>query len=146
MLYTSLLIRVIPPKNTVVFETELSVMWFDHDGIFCSVTKKNSSLTKEALLLSFEYLNQNKKEEKICWLGDITQASPPTKEARTFAAEETPKFIKALALITNSSLSKMIAELFLLVKKPPYPTKMFSTEVEAKNWLKQYVEKNLYNS
>jgi hypothetical protein len=48
--------------------------------------------------------------------------------------------IKALALLTNSSLSKMIAEIFMLVKKPPYPTRMFTSEAEALIWIRSYLD------
>jgi len=128
-----------PDKKTKVFETALSIMWFDEQGIFCSVVKQNASLTKGALTETFDFINRNAGGKKICWVGDVTHASFPTQEARDFAGEETPKFIKALALITNSQLSKMISNLFFALKRPPYPTKMFRNEKEAKDWLKQYL-------
>jgi hypothetical protein len=133
---------MLPPKNIQPFETDLSTMWFDEDGMFYSITKPNSKLNKEGLKQSFEYILNNKKHDKICWLGDVTNAGPAEKEARKYSAEETPKFVKALALITNSALSKMIAELYLMVAKPPYPTKMFTDEQEAKEWLKKHLEIN----
>jgi len=126
-------------EKSKVYETELSTMWFDEEGIFCSVTKKGVEITKPRLGLSFDFIRHQVGDKKICWLGDITQAGFPTKEARDFAGVETPKFIKALALITNSQLSKMIANVFLTLKKPPYPTKMFTTEENAREWLKQYL-------
>jgi hypothetical protein len=121
------------------YETDLSIMYFDNDGIFHSKTKKGSVLNKEALELTFKYIRKHTGDKKICWIGDITEAPPPEKTARDFAAQETPKLIMALALITNSSLSKMIAEIFLLVKKPPYPTKFFKTEEEGLAWLKTFL-------
>ena len=74
-----------------------------------------------------------------CWLGEVSRLSSSTKEIRDFAAIETPKFVKALALITNSTVSKSIANLFLLLKEPPYPTRLFTDEREAKEWLKNYL-------
>lgn len=127
-----------PPSGIKPFETELSFVWFDEEGLFHSVTKKGTRLDKAALEKTFAFIAQNKKTEKILWIGDITQASPAEKEARLFAAQETPKFIKALALITNSFLSKTIADLFLLIHQPPYPTKMFSDVNEAKKWIGQF--------
>lgn len=128
-----------PNFGAKIIETPLSTVWFDENGIFCSVTKKNAALTKEVFILYFEFIKRHAGEKKICWLGDVSQMSAPTKEARDFAAIETPKFVKALALITNSALSKMIANIFFSFKRPPYPTKMFTDEKEAKEWLKIYL-------
>ena len=114
-------------------------MWFDEDGVFRSVTKKDKTVDKQAMQITFDYIHQFKCSEKICWIGDITNASPVEKEARAYAAEETPKFIRALAVITNSSVSKMMADLFLLVYKPPYPTKLFTNEKDAKEWIKRFL-------
>jgi hypothetical protein len=130
-----------PGEGIKVYDTALSTMWFDMDGIFCSVTKKNASLTKEALMESFDYIRCNSTSSKICWLGDVTAALFPTQEARDFAGEETPKFVKALALITNSEISRMIANVFMVLKKPSYPTRMFTNEEDAKEWLRQYLDK-----
>lgn len=125
--------------NTQVYETELSVMWFDEEGIFCSVTKKDVVITKERLQLTFEFIRSQAGSKKICWLGEISKASFPTDEARDYAGEETPKLVKALALITNSVISRMIANVFLTLKKPSYPTRMFTNEANAREWLRQYL-------
>ncbi|HLG02131.1 MAG TPA: hypothetical protein VI731_00960 [Bacteroidia bacterium] len=127
-----------PKPGNRTFETPLSLMWFNEDGIFCSITKKNAPLTKAALRESFEFIRANSGGNKVCWLGNVTNLSPPEKEARDYAAEETPKFIQALALITNSTLSKFIANVFLQLKKPPYPTRLFTNEEDALQWLRQF--------
>jgi hypothetical protein len=110
-------------------------MWFDEFGIFNSVTKPNSEISKQNLIATFNYIKAKSNGKKVCWLSDISQAAAPTKEGRDFAAEETPKIVKALALITNSALSRAMAEIYLLVKKPPYPIKMFTDEARAKAWI-----------
>ena len=128
-----------PDNLAEVYDIPLSTMWFDEQGILCSVTKKNAALTKDALTATFDYIKKKSGEKKVCWVGDVTEASFPTQEARDFAGVETPKFIKALALITNSEVSQLIANVFLALKRPPYPTKMFTNEKDAKAWLKQYL-------
>jgi len=122
-----------------VFETELSTMWFDEEGVFCTVTKKGITITKERLSLTFDFIRNQAGDKKVCWLGNVTEASFPTDEARDFAGVETPKIIKALALITNSKISRMIANVFLTLKKPPYPTRLFTSEENARAWLKTYL-------
>lgn len=120
-------------------EIELSTMWFDEDGVFCTVTKKDVMVTKSGLEETFQYIRENSPNDKVCWLGDVSDASLSTKEAQDYAAQETPKLVKALALITNSQLSRLMANIFLTLKKPPYPTRMFTNEQNAREWLKQYL-------
>lgn len=120
-------------------QTELSTMWFDDDGIFHTVTRKDASVTKEMLMETFAFIHEQAGDQKICWLGDVTEMSFPTDEARDFAGEVTPKFVKALALVTNSKLSRIIANVYLTLKKPSYPTRMFTNKENAREWLKQYL-------
>jgi hypothetical protein len=128
-----------PSDSITPYDIPLSTMWFDEHGIFCSVTKKNASITKEALEDSFKYIRKHAGDKKICWLGDVTNASFPTKEARDYSGDETPKIVEALAIIVNSEISKLVANAFLALKKPPYPTKMFTSEKDAREWLQQYL-------
>jgi hypothetical protein len=125
--------------SSSLYETALSHMWFEEDGVFCTKTKKGVAITRNNLQDTFNYIRLNAGAKKICWLGDVSEASPPTKEAQEFAAKETPNIIKALALVTRSRLSKMIANIFLLVKSPPYPVRMFNDEQEARKWLRKYL-------
>lgn len=122
-----------------VFETPTSSACFDENGILCTVYKKNAVLSKEGLEKSFEIIKSRAKGEKICWLGEVSNLTASDKEARDFAAIETPKFVKALALIVNSPLSRMVANLYLMLKKPAYPTRLFTDHEKAREWLKQYL-------
>ena len=76
---------------------------------------------------------------KVCILIDVTNSSGTTREARNYAADEFPKFVKAIALVSDSALGKMFANIFFTLKKQPYPTKMFTNEQEAREWLRQYL-------
>lgn len=127
------------PENAQIFETDLSIMWFDEAGILCSVYKKNAKLTKAALENSFRLIKMHSKGNKICWLGEVSNISTPDKETRDFAALETPGFVKALALISYTPFSNFIANIYLNLKKSPYPRRLFFDEKEAKEWLKQYL-------
>lgn len=77
--------------------------------------------------------------KKVCMLVDVTHSSESSKEIRDYAAQELPKFIKAIAMVSDSALGKMLANLFLTLKSQPYPTKMFGNEADAREWLKQYL-------
>ncbi|MCD6017350.1 MAG: hypothetical protein K0S53_471 [Bacteroidetes bacterium] len=128
-----------PPKNTKVMDWASSTFWFDETGIVCSISKKSApqTLTEvKEILATFRGMIGDKK---ICLLADATNSPESTKEVRDYVAVEFPKFIKAIAILSDSSLGIMLANLFFKLKTQPYPTKMFNNEIEAKEWLQQFL-------
>ena len=128
-----------PPANTEVFEFPNSTIWFDEHGIMCSIAKKVPQQTIEEAKETMEELRIITDGRKVCLLSDSTDSPPPDKEMRDYAAEVIPEIAKAVAIISRSAVGKMAANLFFSIKKQPYPVKMFTDEVEAKEWLKQYL-------
>jgi hypothetical protein len=130
---------MVPPENAEVFELATSTMWFDENGILCSVAKKvpqQSLKEAEKTMGEFTKITGGKK---VCLLSDSTDSAPANKEMRDYAAEILPKIALAVAIISRSAVGKMAANLFFSIKKQPYPVKMFNDETEAKEWLKQYL-------
>ena len=128
-----------PPKNAKVYDYPTSTMWFDENGILCSISKKSPPQTMEEAKESIKKFVALTGGKKVCMLSDNTHSSPPSKEMRDFAAEIIPTLAKAIAIISNSPVGKMAANLFFSISKQPYPVKMFNDEMEAKKWLKQYL-------
>ena len=127
-----------PPPNAKVTELAASTIWFDEDGILCTIAK-NVTQTMEEARAALEELKQLTGGKKVCMLSDSTAAPPVNKEMRDFAAEVIPDLAKAIAIMSRSSVGKMAANLFFMLKKQPYPVKFFDDEQEAKRWLKQYL-------
>jgi hypothetical protein len=128
-----------PPKNRTVYETATSTYWFDENGILCSISKKAAPQTLQEAKKSVEDFKKQIKDRKVCILIDVTYTTESSREVRDYVAEEFPKFVKAIAMVSKSALGKMLANLFFNIKKQPYPTKMFNDETEAKNWLLKYI-------
>lgn len=127
------------PADVEKVEFATSIAWVDKDGILCSISKKVPAPSIEESKKELELFKKHFGDKKHCMLLDITNSAPTSKEARDWGAIELAKLIKALAMISNSALGKMVANLFFGLKPPPYPTKMFTNEKEAKEWLKQYL-------
>ncbi|MDP1800512.1 MAG: STAS/SEC14 domain-containing protein [Bacteroidota bacterium] len=128
------------PGNVQVQEWPTSTSWIDEDGILYSISKKGvepPSLEETKKLL--EQFKEMIGGKKICMLIDVTHTTESTRETRDYVAEEFPKYVKAIAMVSDSALGKMLANLFFTLKTQPYPTKMFSNEIDAKAWLKQYL-------
>jgi hypothetical protein len=130
---------MIVPQNAEVFDTLTSTYWYDDAGFVCSISKKRDPpLSLEETKKVLEEFKSNLRTEKICLLIDVTHTSETTREIRDYAAVEFPKFVKAIAMVSESALGKMLANLFFSVKTQPYPTKMFNDEEKARVWLKQH--------
>ncbi len=74
-------------------------------------------------------------------LVDFTNVLSTTKEARDyFNGETAAKNISRMAILINSEVGKMIASFFIMLKKPPYQTKIFTNNDEAMLWLKSEIK------
>lgn len=58
-------------------------------------------------------------------------------DAKAYIIEHMPKFAKAFAMTEKSAVTRFMTHSMLSLWKPPFPVKMFKTEVEAIEWLKQ---------
>lgn len=127
------------PPGAKTIDLTTSTLWFDENGILCSISKKTSPQTLELARQTLKDLRQHIGNDKVCMLIDATHTSETSREVRDFFAEELPKIAKAIALMSQSALGKMLANLFFILKAQPYPVKMFDDEQEAVRWLKQYL-------
>ncbi len=130
---------MIPPQNVQVYDLPGSVIWFDEDGILYSVAKKVPPQTLEEAKRSMVEFLKITGGKKVCMLSDSTNSPPVNKEMRDYAAEVIPEIVKAIAIMSRSSVGKMAANLFFSLKKQPYPVKFFDDQEEARIWLKQYL-------
>ena len=130
---------MIPPENVQVYDFPASTIWFDEHGILCSVAKKVPPQTVEEAKATMGEFLRITGERKVCMLSDSTNSPPVNKEMRDYAAEVIPNIAKAIAIMSKTAVGKMAANLFFSLKKQPYPVRFFDDEVEAKEWLKQYL-------
>jgi hypothetical protein len=128
-----------PAVDTKVIEWPNASIWIDAEGIVC-LNSKRVVRTLDETKGVIEELKRIANGKKICLLVDLSNSSETPKEIREYAASEFPKFIKAAALISDSALGKMIANLFFNFRFQPYPSKMFNSETEAKKWLRQFCQ------
>lgn len=130
---------MVPPENVKVFDLPTSILWFDENGILCSVAKKVPPQTLEQAKEAMKEFTKITGGQKVCLLSDSTDHPPADKEMRDYAAEVLPELVNAVAIISRSAVGVMAANLFFSIKQQPYPVKMFTVETEAKKWLKQYL-------
>lgn len=131
------------PNDVKLIDWTTSVLWFDKDGILYSMPKpgvEEPVLSVEETMKQVEEFKKLTGGKKLCMILETNNNSKPAnKEMRDVVSELLTQITKAMAIISTSPLSRMVANLFFGLKPPSYPVKFFSNETEAKEWIKQYL-------
>ncbi len=109
------------------------------DGVFHMVYKPLDLLTIE---IAREIVRERVAfKDGISYpsLFDIREVKSTSKDARDFMANEGNDLVIASALLINSSVTKMIGNFFISVSKPKNPTKIFTDQPKAMEWLDFYM-------
>lgn len=129
------------PTDVQTHEMPTSIIWIK-DGIVYSTPKINTAqeVNSEQMKRDMDKFRSVVGPEKVCMVVEINpKVRPARKEDRDAVALEIAKIVKAMAIITTSPFTKMLANLFFGFKPPPYPTKMFLHKEDATNWIKQFL-------
>jgi hypothetical protein len=131
------------PTDVKLIDFNTSTIWFDEDGIMFSSPKPgmaSQEVNKEEILEQMKKLKEIIGYKKVCMVLETNNNSrPPEKENRDLIAEQLAEVTKAMAIISTSPLSRMIANLFFGLKPPPYPVKFVANQTEAKEWIKKHL-------
>ena len=127
-------------KSEVV-ETRSYKMWLDENHITHEVFKNGVEITSDDVVEMLEIRKKLIKGRKGPILADIRHIKSVSKEARDFGNnEEGISITTAFGILIGAPISRMIGNLFIGVTKPPYPTRLFTEEDKAIEWLKGFVE------
>lgn len=93
-------------------------------------------------LQNHEAKKQLTKKDKFLSLVDGRVNLSVSREARAFAAQsKSDERAIASAFIITSTANKLIGNFYINVNKPSVPTKLFSTEEKALEWLEGFLYK-----
>ena len=71
-------------------------------------------------------------------LFDIRKIKESTKEARDYMANEGNRLVLASAMLISSPMLRMMANFYISVNKPQNPSRMFTDEESALEWLNPF--------
>lgn len=71
-------------------------------------------------------------------LTDIREMAPHGHDVRDYFAKEASNTAIANAIIISSSLSSILANIFLTLNKPTIPTRIFTDSKKAAKWLEMF--------
>ncbi len=120
--------------------TDTSEFWIDDDGILRAVSLAGVE-TLETAKANVAAASRLAAGRLIPVFIDLRNMKTISREARVhYAGEEAASHSLAQALLIESRISKVIGNFFIGLNKPPFPTRLFTSEAEAIEWLKRFMK------
>ncbi|HHJ14160.1 MAG TPA: hypothetical protein ENJ79_07245 [Gammaproteobacteria bacterium] len=120
--------------NTVAMKPSI---WLGEDGIVRIRFPDNFHLSLGAV----QGLNHSHRElstERRPVLVHADSVASADYEAQRFASDPlVTEVVSAMAIIVRSVFTRALADLFMKFHRPPYPTRVFTSENEALDWLRR---------
>jgi hypothetical protein len=130
--------KVINALTTYNFEI-LSVS-FREDGIVLVNVKANQDIDVMHVKEVVGVLEENYENKKFPLLIITGEYTLPTPEARAYiATAESDPYACAEAYVVKSLSQKLVGNVYLSFNKPARPTRIFTSEDKAIDWLQQFL-------
>lgn len=127
-------------ENGNVVESRTQRMWLGEDGILHAVVLPGSETTEADVWEIIEIEKKLIKGKKRPVFVDNRGVKSITREARDLLAGEAFMDIPlAVAALVGSPVSKVIINFYISISKPLFPTKMFTSQSKAIDWLKGFL-------
>lgn len=126
-------IKEIKTNNGVIRKHKCSIISLYHpDNI------KKSEM--EDFIQNYEALLKVQAGEISPFLIITNNVSTVSSEGKVFMTKTLPTIANSMAMVPKSALAKFAVNLFLYINRPNIPTKAFSSEEKAVEWLKQFLK------
>ncbi len=120
--------------------TRTAKLWLGDDGIIRKVFLQNADETLQDALESEEVIKKLSGGKKRPILVDFTALHSMDVQARDYyISNRAGSLLAACGGVTRSMIGRVISNFFIGFNKPPTPVKLFKTEQESIEWLKQFV-------
>ncbi len=127
---------MIPPPDALMAPS--GPVWLNEDGIVITIGKSESQ-DAETARENMVYTKKAAGGQPRPLLVDMTKVRSMSKGAREeYVKQQGESILTAVALLTRSGVSNMIANLFISLNKPPVPVKLFTDPEKAKDWLMEH--------
>jgi len=116
-------------------------LWLGEDGIVRIIHVPGAEVTLEDAQETMAAYLKIKKGKRRPLFVDTRKMKSIFREARKYyAGAEAIKVASAAALIVDTPVSRVLGNFFLGLSNPLLPSRLFSSEDEALEWLKGYLE------
>ncbi|WP_459489510.1 DUF7793 family protein [Aquirufa sp. ROCK-SH2] len=125
-------------KSDNLIEGEIADYVLESSGILVSYSKPVRR-TVENIARNIALVQSITHHKPAPLLIFLSKSPVPDKATRKFSSEQLPFVYKAMAMVSKPGLSALIMRLLFQFQNPPIPMKSFTNEIEAREWLKKYV-------
>lgn len=126
------------PESAVA--SSASYFWVDDEGVLNILNKPKKVHDLQDALENVQIAREIAKNNTHPLLIDMTNIRSMSREAReVYVMESERDYVMAVALVTTSITSRVVANFFIGFNKPPVPTKLFNDIEAAKKWLLEQV-------
>ena len=109
------------------------------DGILHGVALPDRKQSLDDARRNLETADRLRGGVRVPLLLDIRSTGTLSREARElYAGDEGAERITALAFVSGSAFTRVVGNLFIRVAKTSYPVRLFSAEVDATAWLREF--------
>mgnify|MGYP000864554572 CR=1 FL=1 len=128
-----------PPPDALISPS--GPIWLNEDGIIITITTATYQTLEDAKV-NMEYSKKMTAGTPRPMLVDMSKVRSINKEAREeYVKKIDEPFITAVALLTNSNISRMVGNFFIGLNNMQIPAKLFTDPEKARVWLLQYIVK-----
>lgn len=124
--------------NKPRFENDYATFWIEA-GILYFVYKPNATINLDAAKQIVNDRINFQQQVDYPIFCDIRGIKSIDKAARDFLAKDGSSYTKGVAVIVDTPMTKIISNFYLGLNKPLAPTKMFTEQQEALNYLQQFI-------
>ncbi len=126
------------PKNAV--ESSASYFWLRDDGILYIYYKAKSVHNLEDAVENIQITLEVSGNTPRPLLIDMTNIKHMDRDAREVYKEASAEGkVKAVALVTKSVMSRLVANFFIGFNKPEAPIRLFNNAGDAARWLRKHI-------
>lgn len=127
-------------KNEAI-TTRVARVWLAEDGIVRIMHATGAEVALEdAQETMAAYLKINMGKRLPLFVDTKTMKSLAREARHYYAGEEAAKVASAVAIIVGTPVSRVLGNFYIGLSNPHLPSRLFTSEAEALEWLKGYLE------
>jgi hypothetical protein len=126
------------PTDRPIFEGEIATYWFEDDGILVS-RSKSTPRTVETIANNVALVQRITNNTPVPLLIYLSRSPVPDRATRAFSTQQLPVVYRAMAMVSEPGLSRLIMNMLFRFQQPPIPMKSFTDDTAARVWLRQFL-------
>ena len=131
-----------PDKNARVLETATAIQWVGSDGVLRHVIKDASTLGLDEAKENLKALKNVSEGRRLPMVAKVIGGLSVSRVAREYyGGEEAAAVVSCVAMVTDSTVARVVAHFFLALNRPLVPMSLFTSDAEALDWAATHLPK-----